>query len=137
MVNTPSPRTVANVGKLLNAGMPKSLEYEIISGAAGEGFAAEFLGFLKIFRSLPNPDMVLMAPDAAEVPTDPATLYALSGALAHRASEQNFSNLTKYSGRMPAEFSVLTIKDCITRNPQLTNTPGFITWAVDHQNILI
>ena len=48
LVNSSCPRTVANVGKLINMGIPKELEYELFTGAAGEKFASEFVGFLKI-----------------------------------------------------------------------------------------
>ena len=41
IINSPNPRTVAAVGMMMNAGLPKDTEYEMISGAAGEGFAAE------------------------------------------------------------------------------------------------
>ncbi|MDA8165458.1 MAG: ATP-binding protein, partial [Desulfobacteraceae bacterium] len=81
MTNSPCPRTVANAGRLLNIGLPPEVEYQAVSGAAGEGFAAELLGFLRIYRKLPHPDRVLQDPDRAPVPADdPATLYALCGA---------------------------------------------------------
>ena len=97
LVNTPSPRTIHNVGKLMAAGTPKDLEFALFSGSAGEGFSTEFLAFLRIYRNLPNPDLVLMNPQQAEIPTDPATLYALCGALAARASDQNFNRLIEYA----------------------------------------
>jgi hypothetical protein len=51
-------------------------------------------------------------PSAAHVPEDPAILYALCAALAGRASKQNFSRVVDYAQRLPAEFSVMMIKDC-------------------------
>ena len=47
-----------------------------------------------------------MNPSQANVPDDPATLYALCGTLAHKATLANFDRYT-YVGRMPKEFSVL------------------------------
>jgi len=52
ITNSPCPRTVHNVGKLMKMGVPKELEYELFTGAAGEGFAAEFVGFLTVAGSL-------------------------------------------------------------------------------------
>ena len=136
MVNSPSPRTVANVGRIMRAGFPRETEYELYTGAAGEGFASELMGFLKIFRKLPNPDAILLDPHAADVPADPATLYALCAALAARASKQNFSRVVNYAERLPAEFSVMMIKDCITRNKSLENSKPFIEWSVQHAQVL-
>ena len=48
IVNTPTPRTVANVGKQQNAGLPKDIEFEIFKGAAGEAFAVEYCAFLDL-----------------------------------------------------------------------------------------
>ncbi len=137
LVNSSCPRTVANVGRLLNSGLPRDLEYEVIAGAAGEAFAVQFLAFLKIFRSLPNPDLVLMNPAAGDVPKDPAVLYALTGALAYRASQSNFPNVIAYANRLPDEFSVLLVTDCLHKDTSLTNTKAFIDWSVKHTDILI
>lgn len=157
LVNTPSPRTVHNVARLLTAGLPKDLEYPVIAGAAGSAFASEFLSFLKIFRTLPNPDAVLLDPKNHEMPTDPATLYALTGALARKATPNNFDSLTTIADRLTnelsahggAEFSVVLVKDCLeittprdengnAKGPSpLTATKAFIQWATNHADLLL
>lgn len=116
--------------------VPAEAEFECFKGAVGEGAAAEFVGFLRIFRKLPNPDAILLNPTTADVPTDPATLYALSGALAQRATESNFERVCQYSERMPPEFSVLTISYAARRNPDLANTQAFVRWSIRHQSVL-
>lgn len=50
---------------------------DAVGPGQGEGAAAEFCGFIKLFRSLPDPKVLLAAPETAEVPEDPATLYAV------------------------------------------------------------
>ena len=137
LTNSSCPRTVENCAKWMNANLPRELEYEVFSGAAGEGFASELMSFLKIFRQLPNPDRVLMDPEKANVPTDPATLYAICGALAARASEQNMNRVVKYSNRLPDEFSVLMIRDSVKNEPQVADTRAFIDWASEHKDVLI
>lgn len=111
-------------------------EYECFKGAVGEGAAAEFVGFMRIFRKLPNPDAILLNPTTSDVPTDPATLYALSGAIAERATEGNFDRVCTYAGRMPPEFSVLSISYAARKNPDLANTQAFTKWSMEHQDIL-
>jgi hypothetical protein len=116
--------------------VPAEAEYESFKGAVGEGCAAEFVGFIKIFRKLPNPDNILLNPTTAAVPTDPATLYALSGAIAERATENNFERVCTYAERMPPEFSVLTISYAARKKPELANTQAFTKWSIQHQEVL-
>ena len=137
LFNSPCPRTVANVGRILNLGIAQELEYPVIAGAAGEAFAAEFLGFLRICRNLPNPDAILMNPQAGEVPTDPATLYALCGALSRKASDNTIDRLAEYCDRLPAEFSVLLMRDAVKLAPTVTSSRGFVRWAANHSSLLI
>ena len=125
----PTPRGwVQGVAASLGT-VPPEAEFETIKGDVGEGAAAEFLGFLKIFRKLPNPDVVLMNPSTHELPTDPATLYALAGAIAARASADNFERVITVAERMAPEFMVLTVRDSIRRNRAVQNTKAFIKWA--------
>ena len=131
-----TPRSwVDGVSDVLGTVAPEA-EFECFKGAVGEGAAAEFVGFVRIFRKLPNPDAILLNPQTADVPKDPATLYALSGALAQRATESNFERVCQYSERMPPEFSVLTISYAARRNPDLANTQAFTKWSINHQDVL-
>lgn len=116
--------------------VPKAAEFDVFKGAIGEGPAAEFTGFLKIARKLPNPDAILLNPTSAEVPTDPATLYALSGSLAQRASTGNFERVCQYVERMPPEFSVLTVSMALRRDKTLHNTAAFSNWVVKHHDVM-
>lgn len=137
LTNSPSPRTAHNIGRLMQLGIPHELEFETFTGAAGDGFASELIAFLKIWRTLPNPDMVIMAPDKVEVPTDIATLYAICGALAAKAGPNSFQNIMKFGSRMPPEFSVLLTRDCCTKDPGLVNTKAFVSWAESHKDFVI
>jgi len=131
-----TPRSwVEGVSDVLGT-VPADAEFESFKGAVGEGAAAEFVGFLRIFRKLPNPDAVLMNPTTSDVPTDPATLYALSGAIAERATESNFERVCTYAERMPADFSVLTVSYASRKKPELANTQAFNKWVVKHQDVL-
>lgn len=132
----PTPRAwVEGVSDIIGA-VPPEAEYECFSGAVGEGPAAEFTGYLRIFRKLPNPDVILMNPATSEVPTDPATLYALAGSLAHRATAANFERVCTYVERMPPEFSVLSVSMAARRDKSLASTAAFAKWAVAHQDVL-
>jgi hypothetical protein len=119
---------VEGVGAALGT-VPAEAEHEVFSGDIGEGAAAVFKGFLNVFRKLPNPDAVLLNPKTAEVPTDSATLYALSGALAQRATKTNMDRVLTYTERMAPEFEVMVVRDSCRRNAELQHTGAFIKWA--------
>ena len=132
----PTPRSwVEGVSDILGIVSPDA-EFECFKGAVGEGAAAEFVGFIKIYRKLPNPDNIIMNPTTADVPEDPATLYALSGAIAERATENNFERVCTYAERMPPEFSVLSVSYAARKKPELASTQAFTNWAINHQNVL-
>tara|TARA_Y100000296_G_scaffold55313_1_gene63469 strand:- start:8453 stop:9436 length:984 start_codon:yes stop_codon:yes gene_type:complete len=132
----PTPRSwVEGVSAILGTVRPEA-EYECFKGAVGEGAAAEFVGYMKIYRNLPNPDAILLHPDKHDVPTDPATLYALSGSLAERANEGNFSKIITYFNRMPPEFGVLGVSYATRKNEELASTQAFTNWAVENQEVL-
>ena len=133
----PTPRSWEFVSRLIAQDPDPSILFDLVAGAVGEGAAAEFCGFLKIFRSLPNVDSILLAPDKATVPKDPATLYAVCGAIARKATDQNFSRVIQYADRLPAEFSVLLVRDCIRSNAALANTKAFVSWTSKHKDVLL
>jgi hypothetical protein len=133
----PCPRTWQFASNILAANPPADILYDLLTGTVGEGAAAELLGFLRIWQSLPNPDGVLMDPQSAVVPTDPATLYALTGALVRKASGTTIDNLMSYTSRLPAEFGVLLVKDMLRLKPELANTRAYITWASNHADVLL
>jgi len=131
----PTPRVWSQgVNDLLDAVdsgvIPVEAEYEITEGYVGEGAAVQFASFVKMYRKLPNPDAVIMQADTYPVPTEPSVLYALSGALAHRATVNNLDRITAFTKRMPAEYEVLVLLDAIRKTPMLQSTKAFTDFAI-------
>lgn len=118
--------------------VPPQAELECFQGRIGEGRAIEFKAFMDMYRKLPNPDAVMLNPDTHVVPTEGSVLYALSGALAVRVTDNNFSRALTYAVRMPPEFTVLFIKDALVRTPSIASTAAFTAWAsTDGADILL
>lgn len=132
----PTPRSWEFTSQILKVA-GRNIEYDLVAGIVGEGAASELIGFLNIYRNLPDPDLVIMSPDKVAIPTEPATLYAICGALAYKASDQNFENIVKYALRLPVEFSVLLIRDAIERDETLVSTRAFISWSAENSDVLI
>ncbi|MEM5440605.1 ATP-binding protein, partial [Paraburkholderia diazotrophica] len=77
--NSASPRTWGFVAKTMGV-VSKELELISYAGSVGEAAAGELMSFLAIYRELPSPDAILLAPDSAPIPETPAALYAVSTA---------------------------------------------------------
>jgi len=137
MTNSPCPRTWASLSRLLTLNMPRECESAIYSGAIGEGAATEFIMFERIYRNIPDPDLIIKNPDKAPIPKQPSELYAVCAALAYRTSDKNVSSILKYSNRLSkndlAEFGVLLIKDAYKRCPAIGETKEFISLINDSE----
>lgn len=132
-----SPRSWAFVSAIMQAAPDEDVEYGLYRGAVGDGAAAEFMGFLQVWRELPSVDAVLAAPAEAVVPSEPAARYAVSEALASRASWDTLPAVFAYLERMPVEFGVLCMRQAICREPGLVESPAFGTWAQKHADVLL
>jgi hypothetical protein len=132
----PTPRTWERVN-LIPADLPEQLFFDNVAGEVGEGAAAEYTGFRRIYNSLPSIDGVLLDPKGSDVPTDPATLYALTGALARKATKDNFARVATYLERLPPEFNVMAVRDAIRLTPEIKQTRDFVEWAVKHSAVLM
>ena len=133
IVNRPSPRTITFAAKLMSLGIT---DFETLAGAAGQGFATEFIGFLQVQRSMPNIDGILLCPDTATVPEEPSALFAVATALASRVTFDNANRIIEYASRMPEEFSVLCVRDCLRKCPGAAENRQFISWAAAHDEVL-
>jgi hypothetical protein len=131
----PTPRSWAMANEV-DTSLSTDLYYSNIAGCVGEGAAAEYTGFKRIFESLPDIDGILMNPAKAAVPDDMPVLFALTGAIAHRVSKDNFDRVCEYIGRMPAEFQVMCVLDSKKLKPEIVNTKAFVQWAVKNANVL-
>jgi hypothetical protein len=132
----PTPRAWERVN-LIPASLDAGLFFDNVSGEVGEGAAAEYTGFRRIYMSLPDVDSILLDPAGADVPQDPATLYALTGALARKSTKDNFDRVSKYLSRMSPEFNVMATKDAIKLQPTIKHSRAFIEWASKNAEVLM
>lgn len=130
LVNQPSPRTWSHVASIITFKLSPNVEFEALKGAVGEGPASEFLAFLRIYRSMPNLDAIILDPMKAVIPDDMSTLWAVSTGLAAKVNDTNFARIVQYAERLQqgkhGEFAALLIRDCVRRSPKLCNTTTFI-----------
>jgi hypothetical protein len=132
----PTPRTWERVSMIPDS-LPQQLFFDNVAGDVGDGAAAEYTGFRRIYDGLPNIDGLLLDPKGSDVPSDPATKYALCGALARKATKDNFDRVATYLSRMEPEFNVMATRDAIKFEPSIKSTRAFVEWATKHAAVLM
>ena len=125
----PTPRSWQFVSDVLRR-TPHDLLHPVTAGCIGDGPAVEFLGFLQLYRELPDLDAVLARPDAAPIPREPAVLYALVGALVERCRQAKtpLPSFVAYAQLLPNEFAVLSLRDALAVQPKLASLPSVQQW---------
>jgi hypothetical protein len=133
----PTPRSWEFVSRITAQKPGNGIEHALYCGAVGEGAAIEYSAFLRLFRSLPSIDAILLNPQQAQVPTDPAVLFAVSSALARRAESNNLGRVITYLSRLPEEYNVYAVRDAVTRDAKLQSCPEFTAWGIAHSEAII
>lgn len=107
----------------------------MLAGTLSEGVAREFMGFCKIHQDLPTISQILAAPDSIKVPEEPSILFALTGAIGHNASQENFGQLIKYVNRMPSEFQVVALRETTRRNKAMMGHASVSQWLNTNKEV--
>lgn len=132
----PTPRSWVAAADYLTA--PDDIRMQLIADHVGNGPAAEMEGFLRIFRNLPSIADIIANPDGVTVPNDPATQYALSGALARKADRKNIDAISRFAKRaLGREFSIVLMVDAVKRDATLAETRAFVDWAAANQDVTL
>lgn len=131
-----TPRSWSFLSKLLQVGIPGTVEHETYGSVVGEGAAAEFIAYLKYAAKMPNLDAIFVNPKSAPLPEEPATKYATVSGLAAKMTKDNFDRGITYCDRLDPEFGVMCVKDALTRLPDLAETQAFNEWALRNKNVL-
>jgi hypothetical protein len=126
---SPTPRSWERVDSVLKWKLGTLEEQQTIAGLVGGPASADFAGFLRVFRELPDPDAPFKTPMTAVVPDDPSVLYALMASLSARVEGKTIKNMMAYLARVPhKEFVVCCMKDTLTRNPKLHQHKDATEW---------
>lgn len=108
----------------------------MLAGTLSEGVAREFLTFCKIFDKLPTIPTIIANPKGIAVPDEPSILYALTGSIAHNASDKNIDVLMEFLTRLPMEFQVICLRDMRNRNPNFSSMPAIQRWIANSAKLL-
>lgn len=134
----PTPRAWEMVDrKMPFMGSSADDEFYGVASIIGDGPAGEFIAFKQTADQMPDLDQIVRSPYSTTVPSDPSVLFAVSGALAARADEDNYKDIMAYANRMPAEYQVVLVRDSLAKDRDLMKTPAFQKWTQDNANVLI
>lgn len=132
-----APRTWHMNNKVLTKaceGNVKDIDFlALSSGNITEGVTREFINFTEIYQHLPSIPSILSNPSGATLPSEPGTLFALTGSLGHAADKENIEKIMQYITRMPLEFQVVTMRYVVKRDRGMKSVPVVASWLA--QNI--
>jgi hypothetical protein len=132
----PTPRQWELVNKVPTT-LPLHLFHADVSGKVGEGAAAEYAAFRKIYQALVSFEDIVMNPTGVAIPKDLSAQYAIVGSVAHNVTAQNIERVTKFIERMPSDFGVMFWQDSIKKTPAIKTTKPFIQWATSAGNVIL
>jgi len=130
--NSPCPRTVAFVGKMINSSIPSSVLFEGIKGAAGEAFATEYTAFMRVYKELPTVKEIQANPSGCKLPTEVSAKFAVMGMVLDAITAENMSKFLTYLDRLGAEITTATMKLCSVKKPEVCKNTDYINWAIKH-----
>ena len=129
----PTPRSWEKVANA-STKLPTHLYFQNIRGLVGEGAAAEYAAFRKIYDSLISFDEVCMNPGTVAIPKDLSAQYAIVGSVSHNANPNNIERVSRFVERLPSDFGVMFWQDATKKTPTLKTTKSFIQWATSAGN---
>ena len=127
----PCPRTwefVSGIVKASNGHADPVTDRALYRGTVGEAAAIEFTAFLKVWRDLPHPQVILSDPQNAPIPENQSAQVALCGALYRLADDITMDPIVTYATRLRRELGQYLVTSCTKRDATLANTPGAIRW---------
>lgn len=131
-----TPRSWEFASRLLKVAMAQGKTiydcHTLLTGAIGEGAAGEFIAYCSIYRELPDIDALVARPETYKPLRDASQIYALCIGLTARANQQTFGNIVKVLEKLPKEYMVFTVEDCLIKNPDLGVHPAYLDWIHKH-----
>jgi len=117
--------------------LPTDLYFNKVKGEVGEGPAAEYTAFRKIYQSLVSFEDIVMNPTGVKIPSDLSAQFAIVGSVAHNVTVGNIDRVAEFVARLPSDFGVMFWNDAMRKTPALKATKPFIKWASSATNVLM
>ncbi len=142
-----SPRSYELASNALKTNLGDDILMAVLAGCLGEGVAVEFVAFRKVSQGLPDIKKIYMGKHNAVPDNDkPDVLYALTGALVgflSRLPEElpkamAVERFFEYSMKLPAEFTVLGVKDALSLHKQdIVKSKNWGTFSKKYRELVL
>lgn len=132
----PSPRSWCMVDESLKHAT-RDMEYEVVRSLVGEGAAAEFMTFTKLYRDLPSIQDIVKKPKATKIPKDPAGKFAISGMIGANMNHKNIAPVMDYLQRLPTEFVIPTLRQASLKDDTIVDEPLVSKWITANNSVFI
>ena len=119
-----TPRSVEMLSRIMDQQPDADIAGELINGCIGQGTGTEFLGFMRIWRSLPNISAIEASPSRAALPFSLSECYATTTYLSSNWNPTNSGALCEYMQRMSPEYGCLFLRDINQRKPESITVPS-------------
>jgi hypothetical protein len=134
----PTPRSWEIVSDAIKTMKGWEAAADFVVGIVGEGAGVEFVGYCRKSSQEEAIRAIIADPAGAELPTSLGDRYALISYLASTAKEPNvLAAVGVLVHRLPAELSVLLVRDVLRANPRFSLDAGYQRFVKDHQALLV
>lgn len=133
---SPTPRQWEMVN-LVPTTLRSDLYMSSVAAKVGEGPAAEYTAFRRIYESLVSFEEVVMNPTSVKIPHDLSAQYAVVGSVSQHTTPGNVERVAQFVERLPSDFGVMYWADTIKKTPAVKTTKAFIKWATSAGNVVL
>ena len=131
-----TPRSWESVSRI-DPTLAGHLYFAEVAGSVGEGRAAEYVAFRKVYFNLVSLEDVIMNPTGVPVPEALDALYATVGSCAHGVTLGNVDRIATFIDRLSKDFSTMFWMDARKKDPKIKASKAFISWAMSSGNSIL
>lgn len=137
-----TPRSWEYVDRIIKSSIEDELILDSISGAVGREAAINYLSFKKVMHRLPDIEAILTGSiTELEDDNDPKIMMALSiglvNALKESQSEEAIESVLHFSLSLPAEYSIMLIKDIQLNGLDVEGSLAWGAWVQKFAYLLV
>lgn len=138
----PSPRMWKKLSDVQNERPEEKIEHALYSGLVGQGAAAEYIGYLQVYRQIPDLKRIIDEPGKAPVPDEPNVMWAVVTGLSRMVDEdpKRFAPCAEYIDRLPnsfKDFGVVFMRDVLAKHRHLVTTKEFVKWGQKNTGVVL
>jgi hypothetical protein len=131
-----TPRSFIAASRYIDT--PDNIQFNLMAGTIGEGAAAEFLGFNKIYLNLPPLQDFLDKPKKIKIPEEADILFATIQMLSHNTTVENIEHIAKFIDRLheTPERQIQYYRAAVVKTPSINQTQVFSDFVIANRELV-